>query len=323
MPPADPIDRDATTEAPVPAKRPRTWRWHLLRAVVLYVVTPYLAVMVILVVFQRRLIFQPTTTERLLAMDVASAEGTVEDVEIAAANGLMLLGWRFRTDSTDGADKRFLVIYFPGNAGCRRDRIADCRDFTRLGCDVLLFDYRGYGDNAGSPSEVHFAADAQRVWQFATTELQFPPERIVIFGESLGGAVATRLVAEVSRAGTPPAALILNSTFASMGDSVAWHHPYFPFRHLLFDRFPSLDRMPHVACPLLQFHGTADDIVPFAHGRRLFDAAAKAPTNGVANRFVAIEGGRHNFITMGDMQSAVGELLGQLREQHQAGPTQP
>ena len=210
-------------------------------------------------------------------------------------------------------EPKFLVIYFPGNAGCRRDRIGDCCDFTQLGCDVLLFDYRGYGDNGGSPGEELLAADARRVWIFATQDLHFPPERIVLFGESMGGAVATRLAAEFSLAGDPPAALILNSTFSSLPDVAAWHYPVFPFRFLLIDRFPSIERIPHVTCPILQFHGTADDIVPFEYGRRLFDAGPKISATGVASRFLAIEGGRHNFITMMDMQAAVGTLLTEIR----------
>jgi fermentation-respiration switch protein FrsA (DUF1100 family) len=286
----------------------------LLRGLLRYVLTPYLAVIALMVTFQRRLIFFPTKTDRLLAKDVRESNVAVDDVELHAANGLPLHGWRYQAKSHTADDPKFLVIYFPGNAGCRRDRVGDCCDFTRLGCDVLLFDYRGYGDNGGSPSEELMAADARRVWMFATQELQFPPEQIVLFGESMGGAVATRLAAEFSRAGTPPAAIVLNSTFASLPDVAAWHYPAFPFRFLLFDRFPSIERIPHVTCPILQFHGTSDGIVPFEHGRRLFDAAPKTSASGVASRFVAVQDGRHNFITMGDMQSAVGGLLAQIRE---------
>ncbi|HUQ71607.1 MAG TPA: alpha/beta hydrolase, partial [Planctomycetaceae bacterium] len=268
----------------------------------------------IMVCCQRELMFQPTKTKRLLAAGASSPDQSLEDVEIQAADGRTLHGWRFQASTESAELPRLLVIYFPGNAGCRRGRYADCQDFTRLGCDVLLFDYRGYGDNPGSPSEEHFAADARQVWTLATDTLGFMPARIVLFGESLGGAVATRLAAERSQAGEAPSALILNSTFASMGETVAWHYPAFPFRYLLWDRFPSVDRIPHVGCPVLHFHGTDDDIVPIAHGRRLFAAAPKTSPTGIASRFVTIEGGQHNFITMGDMRDAVGELLGKIRD---------
>jgi len=285
-----------------------------LRAVVLFFAIPYLCITGIMVCCQRELIFQPTKTKRLLAADAASPNQPLEDIELQGADGRILHGWRFPASAEAAELPRLLVIYFPGNAGCRRDRYADCQDFTRLGCDVLLFDYRGYGDNGGSPSEEHFAADARQVWTLATDTLGFAPDRIVLFGESLGGAVATRLAAERAQSGEAPAALILNSTFASMGETVAWHYPAFPFQYLLWDRFPSVDRIPHVACPVLHFHGTDDDVVPIAHGRRLFAAAPQTSPTGIASRFVTIEGGEHNFITMGDMRDAVGELLGAIRD---------
>ena len=289
----------------------RPWHRRLLRAVLLFAGIPYLAVAGIMVCCQRELIFRPTKTLRLLASEAATADCPLEDIELHANDGRTMHGWMFAATASD--QPRWLLIYFPGNGGCRRDRCADCRDFTLLGCEVLLFDYRGYGDNGGSPSEEHFAADAEAVWRLATDDLDYAPANIVLFGESLGGAVATRLAAERAEAGEPPAALILNSTFASLDETVAWHYPAFPFQFLLWDRFPSVDRIPHVACPVLHFHGTDDDLVPIAHGRRLFAAAPKTSPRGVASRFVTIQGGQHNFITMSDMRVAVGELLEEIR----------
>ena len=144
-------------------------------------------------------------------------------------------------------------------------------------------------------------------------ELHTPPERIVLFGESLGGAVATRLAAEMSLAGTPPAALVLNSAFASLSETVAWHYPAFPFHYCLFDRFPSVDRIPHVTAPLLQFHGTADSIVPFTHGHRLFDLAPETSLNGTVKQFVTIHDGQHNAITVSAMKTHLGDLLARIR----------
>ena len=286
-----------------------TWRRRCLRGIVIYVVVPYVAVVVIVGLFQRRLIYQPTKTDRLLAQVAGGNSNLVEDVEVQTDDGVTLYGWRFhaRRHRDDGSP--LLILYFPGNAGCRADRINDCRDFTELGFDVVLFDYRGYGDNAGSPNETMLAADANRVWSFATRDLKISPEQIIIFGESLGGAMATRLASETSQAGTPPAALILNSTFASLAETVGWHYPAFPFQYLLLDRFPSIQRIPHLTCPLLQFHGTADDTVPFQQGQRLFDAAPDQSSTAIEKRFVEIPGGQHNFISVGDMQAAIKQLL--------------
>lgn len=310
-------DQDSPSPPPSNAaaatvRPPRTWLQFVRRTVLIYVVVPYLGLVLLGAFAQRWLIYQPKKTSRLSAASVVGHEVPVDDVALHAANGLTLHGWRFHAAAKGDAAARFLVLYFPGNAGCRGDRVGDCRDFTDLGCDVLLFDYRGYGDNAGAPSEVPLAADARRAWLFATGELHFPPDRIVIFGESLGGAVATRLAAEFSRAGDPPAALILNSTFASLGETVAWHYPALPFQYLLLDRYPSVNRIKDVTCPVLQFHGTADDIVAYQHGRRLFDAAPAMSTSGIGKQFVTIPNGQHNYITMSDMRGAVAPLLERL-----------
>lgn len=292
-------------------RRPRSWPRWILRAIVLFAVVPYLAVTAILITFQRRLIFQPTKVAWLSAAEFSSPGEAITDVELTTDDGLTLHGWRFAAINAE--TPRRLVIYFPGNAGCRRDRLADCADFTRLGCDVILFDYRGYGDNAGSPTEAKLAADAQAIWRLATGPEGYSPAEIVLFGESMGGGVATRLAAECAQRGEPVAALILNSTFASLADTAAWHYPALPVRFLVWDRFPSVDRIPHVACPVLQFHGTADSIVPCSEGQRLFAAAPKRSAAGIESRFVPIPGGEHNFISMHDMSDAVDALFHELR----------
>lgn len=285
------------------------WQRRLLRGLVLYVLTPYLAVAAIFVLFQRKLLFQPTKTGRLLAAEQSAADAEILDIELATDDGPVLHGWHFRPLHAADDGERFLVIYFPGNGGCRAHRLADCRDFTRLGCDALIFDYPGYGDNDGSPSEERIIADAHRIWKFATEKLASSPNRIMIFGESLGGAVTVRLVSELSAQGTSPAAIVLNSTFDTLANVVAWHYPAFPFRFLLWDRFDSAGSVTKITCPILQFHGTADEIVPIQHGQRLF-AAAKP---GDDRRFITIEGGTHNFITVDMMEREIAALLERIR----------
>ena len=293
---------------PAPPK-PRTWTWYVVRAVLIFTIIPYVAITVFMTVAQRSLIYRPTKTKRLPANALVLSGLQADDVEIHVDDSLTLHGWRFHGRSPADFEPRFLVIYFPGNGGCRAHRVTDCCDFAELGCDVVLFDYRGYGDNQGSPSESALADDARRIWTFATEELQFPPERIVVFGESLGGAMATRLAAELSQAGSPPAALVLNSTFASLTETVAWHYPALPVRQLLWDRYPSVERIAHVTCPILQYHGTADDVVAFEHGQHLFATAPSRSMQGIENQFVTIPGGQHNYITMSDMRATFSPLL--------------
>ena len=121
--------------------------------------------------------------------------------------------------------------------------------------------------------------------------------------------MATRLAEEQSRAGKPPAALILNSTFASLGETVAWHYPVFPFQYFLWDRYPSVERIQHVTCPILQYHGTADEIVAFEHGQRLFQAAPAKSAQGIPAEFISIPGGMHNFISISDLRVPISRLL--------------
>lgn len=290
------------------------WLQRSLRWLFLFAGIPYLAIIAFFGVAQRSLIYQPTRNRSLSADTVSDATMQVSDVQIAADNDVVLHGWHFRPANPSNLDRKYLVIYFCGNGGCRADRVQDCRDFTMLGCDVLLFDYRGYGDNEGSPTEAFFAADAKRVWLFARDQLQFQPNQILLFGESLGGAVATRLAYDLSVSKEIPGALILNSTFASLAETGGWHYPALPVRFLLLDRFSSVTRIPAVLCPILHFHGTADEVVPYKHGQRLFQAAPERSSNGIEKQFFTIEGGHHNFISVGHMQSAVSSLMKRLND---------
>jgi fermentation-respiration switch protein FrsA (DUF1100 family) len=281
----------------------------------IYVLTPYLVVTLIFAALQRKFLYPASREPDLRVIAAGLDPETVTDVELHAAGGLALHGWHFSAQPAAATpDERFLVLFFPGNAGNRRDRILDCREFARLHCDVLLFDHRGYGDNGGSPSEDLIAVDARRAWMYALHDASVPPERIVIFGESLGGAVAVRLAAEMSAAGTPPAGLVLNSTFAALPETVRWHYPAFPFQFVLLDRYPSVDRIPHVSCPILQFHGTDDEFVPLAHGRRLFEAAPDQSADGVPKQFVPIEQGTHNALPVSMVEEELAVFLARLRE---------
>jgi fermentation-respiration switch protein FrsA (DUF1100 family) len=209
---------------------------------------------------------------------------------------------------------RRLVLYFSGNAANRRYRVEEFGVFIALGTDVFIFDYRGYGDNLGSPSEELLVADARAIWNYTTQERGVQPDRIILYGESLGGAIAVRLAAEACEAETPPGALIVRSTFSSLVDAGAHHYPWLPVRLGLVDRFPSIDYIPQVTCPILQIHGTRDAIMPIALGHRLFEAAPEQSSSGIAKQFVELPAG-HNDVTLvarAPLRSAVREFLERL-----------
>jgi fermentation-respiration switch protein FrsA (DUF1100 family) len=154
---------------------------------------------------------------------------------------------------------------------------------SRLGLAVLLFDYRGYGGNPGTPTEEGLAADARAAVEYLAGRPEVDPARMVYLGESLGAAVALRLAVE-----RPPAALVLRSPFAALAEVGRRHYPMLPVSLLLRDRYDSAALAGRLSAPLLVVAGARDRIVPASHSRRLF-AAAPQP-----KRLVMLEGADHN-----------------------------
>ena len=313
-PPAEQRNASSKRIQPVPS-----WPRRIVRGICCYVLIPYLSVTVLLTLFQRRLIYYPTSSPPLLVAEAGLSAETARDVSLTTDDGLTLHGWLLKanvpenTQNVEGTasirPSPPLVLYFPGNAQHRRGRLNDLRDFTRLGCDVLIFDYRGYAENVGTPSEAALASDALAIWRFAVNDLQVDPSQVLLFGESLGGAVAVRLAQTLCQQQTPPAGLVTNATFASLPRLAAWHYPLFPFRWLVWDRWPSIDRVSQITCPLLMFHGTADDIVPITEGRELFTSAPACSLEGCEKAFVEIEGAGHNDIPISLLQKHLIQLL--------------
>ncbi|MEW4528672.1 alpha/beta hydrolase [Maioricimonas sp. JC845] len=258
---------------------------------------------------QGKLIYRPRREKVSRDASGLPAE-RVRTVRIRTDDDLILNGWLCLAASdspacpTQQADSdrcrqprgRALVLYCPGTTGHRGYRLKAIQQLTSLGCDVLIVDYRGYGENAGSPSERWMARDARRVWTFATEQLGVPAQRIVIYGESLGGGVATRLAADQCRKGSLPAGLILRSTFTSLVDVAAARFPWLPVRMVMVDRFNSRRRMRAIACPLMIIHGSRDRLIPIAHGRELFRAAPQRAFNGLPRRFVELPGAGHDNV---------------------------
>jgi len=283
-----------------PTPRPRWWI-RIGRPVVLYVFVPYLAVTLIFVIFQRQLIYRPSVADDLSAAAVGLDPESVRDVQIQTPDGDTLNGWLMVQAGNDRGQTTKLVIYFPGNSLNRYERINDLREVVACGFDVLIFDYRGYGDSSGVPSESKLTSDARLVWNFACKDLGYDAQDIVLFGESLGGAVALSLWSSENAHPPQPRVLILNSTFASLPRTVAWHYPLFPFQYFLLDRWPSIQRIPRVPGPINVFHGTADDMVPIAHGRELAQASEDA-------RFIEIPVASHNDIPVDRLRTELDRL---------------
>ena len=283
------------------------WARRLCRYVSLILI-PYVLFVAMMAFLQRSFIYLPTREAQIEPQDAALPAGQVHAISVETDDGLQLHGWHVLADGRTAANQeecdrelvsgRPLVLFFSGNAANRRYRVPEIQVLTGAGANIFIFDYRGYGENAGSPTEELLAADAQRVWEYATAERNVPHRHILFYGESLGGGVAVRLAAELCATGTPPGGLILRSTFSSLVDAGAYHYPWLPVRLFLVDRYLSIDRISAVTCPILQIHGVRDRIMPLKLGRRLFDAAPDHSADGIPKQFIELPTAAHNDVIL-------------------------
>ena len=279
----------------------------------------YLLVVLMLAFFQRKLIYVPSREADLRSARLGPVADRVSDVVATTSDGLELNGWHWRSESVNAdqiADGRLVVLFFHGNGGHRLHRYDECELLNDLGADAVIFDYRGYGDNAGSPSEEGLAHDARAAWTFLTKRKGVDPGRIILLGESLGGGVAVGLAWELCEQGTSPGGLILRSTFSTLTDAASYHYPWLPVRTVLIDRFPSAERIGDVSCPMLFVHGDEDSIIPIKLGQRLFEAAPEESKNGVSKRFVKLTGTGHNdvlHVAGPRVHKAIGEFFETIR----------
>lgn len=204
-------------------------------------------------------------------LDASGAELGVpwQDVYFHAEDGTELNGWFF-SSSTETNAAGYAAVFCHGNGGNISHRLDACRALVGVGVSVFVFDYRGYGRSRGRPSEEGTYLDGVAAYEWLRKK-GFPPERILAFGESLGGAVATELALR-----RPMAGLILVSTFTSVPDLGAELFPFLPVRWLCVIRYDNLAKLPRVDVPILIMHGRADSIVPYRHGEALF-AVAREP----------------------------------------------
>lgn len=223
---------------------------------------------------QDGVIYQPSREVDLVPSDAGLR---YEDVLFGTSDGVALHGWFIPAEEPSGE----VLLFFHGNAGNISHRLGSISIFHDLGLDVFIFDYRGYGRSEGKPSEEGLYADGRAALGFLLQK-GYSPEDVIVFGRSLGGAIAARISFE-----TPPAALILESTFTSLASIASKAAPLFPVRLLLRSGYRTDRILPDVHCPVLVVHSHEDDIIPYSNGTKLFELAPEP------KRFLRISGG-HN-----------------------------
>jgi hypothetical protein len=244
---------------------------------------------------QRRLIYFPFGA---VPTPDAVGLGGVSAVSFPTADGLALNGWFVSHTETP----QFTVIVFNGNAGNRAFRAPLADALARAGLAVLLFDYRGFGGNPGSPTESGLKLDARAARDYVVARPGVDRARLVYFGESLGTGVATELAVE-----HPPAALVLRSPFTSLIDIGRHHYSLLPVGWLLRDRYTTIDRIARVSAPILVIGGDRDRIVPIEQTRRVYEVARDPKA------LLVVRGADHNDDSLLAGRELVGEVLRFLR----------
>jgi fermentation-respiration switch protein FrsA (DUF1100 family) len=223
---------------------------------------------------------------------------SAEDVFFTAEDGVKTHAWFLKNEASDK-----VLVYYHGNAGSIADRFEWGCQLTESGASVLMVEYRGYGKSAGKPSEKGFYQDLEAVWIWLTGVAGFSAQDIVLYGKSLGGAVATELALRHG-----PGALILQSTFTSIPDMAAKIFPGVP-KFLVPTKMESLKKLPKIDCPVMIIHSQQDEIVPFAMGQSLAREAKNL--HAVAH----YKGYGHNDLVMGkgeEIVSHIRDLLGSI-----------
>lgn len=241
------------------------------------VIVLYCALLLLLVLSQRSVVYYPNLPSREL-IDTPDLIGLAfESVHFTTADQETLHGWFIPAPNPRG-----VLLFFHGNAGNISHRLDSIRIFHQLGLTVFIFDYRGYGNSTGKPGETGMYRDAQAAFSYLVKERNVNPAQLIYFGRSLGGAVASHLAVT-----HPPQALILESTFTSATDMAARLFPIFPMRWLTWFSYNNIDNVKSIHCPLLLIHSPDDEIIPYALGRKLYEAANDP------KQFLQISGG-HN-----------------------------
>lgn len=266
------------------------------------VILSYLGLVLLVYFTQSGMLFLPDLPEREVRSSPAAIGLAFEPLSLKTVDGETLDGWYIPAPNARGS-----LLFFHGNAGNISHRLDSIAIFHRLGLNVLIFDYRGYGRSTGKPSEQGTYRDAEAAWHHLLEQRGVPPGEVLLFGRSLGGSVATWLATQVE-----PAGLIVESSFTSVPAMGAELYPWLPVRWLSRLKYDSEALIGSVKAPVLVIHSAQDEIIPFHHGQALFEAAAEPKS------MLEISGGHNDgFMVSGERyRQGMAAFLDQLFPLH-------
>lgn len=251
----------------------------------------YIGIGIALCLMQRSMIYVPDRTRADLSRTGALPLDVVTDDDVK------LRGWYIPPKG----DKP-VAVFFHGNAGNAGHRDYAAVSFIRRGFGFLFAEYRGYGGNPGKPSEEGFYSDARAYTNWLLTEGKIAPEKIIVFGESIGTGPAMKMVEEHPDFG----GAILLTPYTSLPDVAQPLYPVYPAQLMVFDKFDNISRIRDAKMPILLIHGRMDRTIPYAHSEKLAAANDKA-------ELVTLDKAGHNDIYMHGAEQAISAFLEQFQ----------
>ena len=245
-------------------------------------VLSYFALVAFVYVRQPKMLYYPVKEMGATPAEIGLAH---DEITIRTSDGLHISAWYIPAPGARGT-----ILFCHGNAGNISHRLDSIRIFHELSLNVLIFDYRGYGKSEGAPDEQGTYRDAEAAWDYLVNVIKIDPSRIVVFGRSLGSAVAAELAMRRTAG-----ALILESGFTSVPDLGSRLFPHLPVRLISRYHYATIDKVGRISIPKLIIHSPDDEIIPFEQGRRLFELAVEPKS------FLELRGSHNEgFLLSGD-----------------------
>ena len=229
---------------------------------VLVLISFYILLLIVVFFFQRNLLYHPSVNN-YLNNQVKNEPTEIEKINIRTSDNIDLAGWFYEKD----LNKFKTILFFHGNAGSLENRTYKLNHFKHLNVNFLIIAWRGFSGNKGKPNEKGLYEDGKSAIKWLKTK-GINQENIIIYGESLGTAVAVEIAQNNNYAG-----VILESPFTSMVNMAQKYYPFFPVRFLLKDKFESYKKIINISIPILIIHGKVDKIVPYQMGEKMYELA--------------------------------------------------